>query len=921
MIIKEVKIESFAGIKEKHIFLDSGINVLYGENEAGKSSIQSFIKVMLFGMNSSRSKDIKQNERVKYKPFTGGSIKGEITIDHNNKEIVIRRTFGATKKDDICKVYYKDTGDDVPNIDLDEPGKSFLGISKNTYLKTLYIGQLGVSISKDKEDDLQERITNMLSSGDEGISINKALEKLLAIKKKLVTTRKTGELDNLKDKLLQLNEERYEAYQLSQRNIDKEALLIKLKEDRKLTRKEIENLEIYKKYLKRLKLQKEYEEITEYLKKSEELKKKERFIETELTTENGLINEEIINDIKDENAFYLRMLDMQSEENESYKNKLRILEEKKMSNKAFLELEKAYGDFNNKIKFSIERLKSIDKSLERFKDIKEKIFNLKNNIEEKRKSIGDAYKLKEHDKEVRELLSLYEYKLKELQYNASVISSGDRSKRVLGKLKRQRDIHRNLLIAATAVSVILNIIFNAKLFILIPSVLVTGFFAYLFIKDSIEINSRESNNGVKLYIHQIQDDIKEIEEKLLRFKEGLNVKSYEGFIQKLKLYDEYVNFEERNLAQIEELELMNSYEDYNGLQKEKEEINKFIRDGMKVLDVNTFDDFILKIDDYDRIKEELLRLEIQVKKDEESIMRINNELSIREERIREKLALIGLSDINLIELEDNLLKIKEKIIQKRDIQKALNSIEETYKVLVKDKDLTFIEEDLRGFISKDINYSYETQEEIDDEVRVLSNKLIDIEKQIKDIENDIKNRFIGKREISIIEEEIQEKKEEIVNKELLLKANDIALEALQKAKDEMRGSFGTKLNSKILEKFSAFTNNKYKETYLSETYGVMVKDENEIFTSELLSNGANDQLYLAIRLAFIDILFADKDVAIILDDAFVQYDDNRLKKVIDEIINMDYKQVIIFTCQSREQKVLIENNKAFNYILLTKREY
>ena len=49
MIIKELKIDSFGGVENKHIPLSRGLNLVYGENEAGKSTIEEFIKVMLYG--------------------------------------------------------------------------------------------------------------------------------------------------------------------------------------------------------------------------------------------------------------------------------------------------------------------------------------------------------------------------------------------------------------------------------------------------------------------------------------------------------------------------------------------------------------------------------------------------------------------------------------------------------------------------------------------------------------------------------------------------------------------------------------------------------------------------------------------------------------------------------------------------------
>ena len=72
--------------------------------------------------------------------------------------------------------------------------------------------------------------------------------------------------------------------------------------------------------LKKSKLQKEYEEITQYLKKREELKKKERYIEESISSRNGIIDEVLINDIKDENALYFSLLDMKCEEEKSLSN-------------------------------------------------------------------------------------------------------------------------------------------------------------------------------------------------------------------------------------------------------------------------------------------------------------------------------------------------------------------------------------------------------------------------------------------------------------------------------------------------------------------------------------------------------------------------------------------------------------------------
>ena len=61
-----------------------------------------------------------------------------------------------------------------------------------------------------------------------------------------------------------------------------------------------------------------------------------------------------------------------------------------------------------------------------------------------------------------------------------------------------------------------------------------------------------------------------------------------------------------------------------------------------------------------------------------------------------------------------------------------------------------------------------------------------------------------------------------------------------------------------------------------------------------------DQLYLALRLAVAEELMAQGPL--VLDDALVRFDDRRLKAAVNVLSRMSRsRQVVLFTCQSREQ--------------------
>ena len=200
-------------------------------------------------------------------------------------------------------------------------------------------------------------------------------------------------------------------------------------------------------------------------------------------------------------------------------------------------------------------------------------------------------------------------------------------------------------------------------------------------------------------------------------------------------------------------------------------------------------------------------------------------------------------------------------------------------------------------------------------IEVPTIKIKKIENNIA-LENEIKNRFNGKRDIPTIEEEIKEVESYIAEYENQLKASNITSEILNEVYNEIRGSFGPILNKNVMYSFKELTNNKYNDVMVSDTYEMKVKADNNILPAEILSNGANDQLYLSLRLAFIEMIFKNKNVPIYLDDAFVQYDDMRIEKTIKYLVKENFEQCILFTCQRREENIARKNSIEHKYIKL-----
>lgn len=74
MQIKEADIFQFGKLQNKNISFEPGMNVIYGKNEAGKSTLHSFLCAMLFGMEKGRGRSSVTDAYSQYEPWHAPSF-------------------------------------------------------------------------------------------------------------------------------------------------------------------------------------------------------------------------------------------------------------------------------------------------------------------------------------------------------------------------------------------------------------------------------------------------------------------------------------------------------------------------------------------------------------------------------------------------------------------------------------------------------------------------------------------------------------------------------------------------------------------------------------------------------------------------------------------------------------------------------
>lgn len=901
MIIKSVNINSFGGIKNKKINFSKGLNIVYGENEAGKSTIQSFIKIWLYGFSSYKGKDYKLNERIKYTPNDGDNISGELNVIHEDKEYIIRRTFGRTKKEDTSIIINSITGEEVQYINKEEPGKYFFNINRSTFINTVFIGQLGVSVKKDKEEEILDKLSNSIGSEEGQVSVEVAFSKLYKYKKSISNIRKSGSLDVLKNKYGDLLSERYEAYKLSNHNIENEENLIKLNEEKLNINKEISNLEIYKKYLKKIKIKKEYQEITEYFKKKEKLRNEQFSINKDLTFNDEVINNIFTENVKEDYSMYLNLLDIVNDEEERICVKEERLIELKVPLREYYYISNLPKDILSKLEGLKIKNEMLTEKYQINESIKNEIEFLNLKKKEAENLIGSAIEIKNFKEDLESLLLIYEEELKKLKSIMEEESD-----------KPQNNIFLISLVVIFFISIILGIIIDNSNFKVLLYTISLGIL--IFIGFNFYINKKGSNKEKTSFL--LKGNIEKIEIKLNEYCSKLQVNNYSELVNKLSIYKNYLELEEKINRKINEKLSQRSILDLDSAMDERENIKEEINNYLRIASVDSIDKLIKEIYKYKEDFKEVNNLEIELNNLKSSLNRTKEQLLIREEKLKRNLESIGFKNINISEIDEIIKEIEEKIKKRDEVSKSLASVEEAYSALTKGKDINKIKEELGDVININFNYSYENEDEIDEVIKEKNIRLVDVEKKLKDIENEIKNRFIGKRTIPVIEEEIKEVESNIEKYETQLKASYVVSEVLTEVYDEIRSSFGPILNSNVITSFKEFTDGKYNEVMVSDNYEMKVKDDKSIMAAEALSNGANDQLYLSLRLAFVEMIFKNKDIPICLDDTFIQYDDKRLERTIKYLIKERFEQYIIFTCQKREEVVIRNNSISHKYIKL-----
>lgn len=179
MKIKEIKINNYGILKNKEINFENKLNIIYGENESGKSTLLNYIKNIFYGISKNKNgKDISEYE--KYLPWNENEFSGKVKYELDNGETFeVFRDF-KKKNPKIFNSNLEEVSGQF-NIDKKDGNKFFYEqtkVDEGMFTSTVLSMQQEVKLSKSDQNVLVQRVANLAASGEDNISYKRALDRL-----------------------------------------------------------------------------------------------------------------------------------------------------------------------------------------------------------------------------------------------------------------------------------------------------------------------------------------------------------------------------------------------------------------------------------------------------------------------------------------------------------------------------------------------------------------------------------------------------------------------------------------------------------------------------------------------------------------------------------------------------------------------
>lgn len=238
MKIEELYLAGFGRFSNKRIVLQDGLNLIFGENEAGKTTLQHFIVGMLYGffVPTARRKTYTE-DYARYEPWNSDATYGGTLIcSKDERRYRIQRVF--QKERESVVIFDADTGEDIseqfpydPVTRLRDPGPTLCGVSRTVFCNTANVAQLEITPQGDFSTAWEDQILSLTETADSSLSLQ-AVCSALDQKAEAIGSpkRRKSPYGQAAERMEQLEQERSEAEAAAQSRVQLQRRVAELQE-------------------------------------------------------------------------------------------------------------------------------------------------------------------------------------------------------------------------------------------------------------------------------------------------------------------------------------------------------------------------------------------------------------------------------------------------------------------------------------------------------------------------------------------------------------------------------------------------------------------------------------------------------------------------------------------------------------------
>lgn len=914
--ITRLELVGFGKFRERTIDLTSGLNLIEGPNEAGKSTIQSFITGMFYGFFQPGTKRRSYTpHRDKYRPWDQGSYRGVLVCKNEERSWRIERCFD--KDNETVNVYNDQTGDDLtldfpynPVTRQPQVGEKLLGLSKTAFNNTANIAQMtcaSVSREADFSAEVNDKLLSVMKTADASLSLSAVIHELDSRIEQIGSPKKSktpyGQACQLKKEL----EEELEESGKNQK--DYQQLCTQIDRLAEQTAQ----------------LQKEKELLDTQIRQSAAKELGGRYLKAQnLRTRIERIEKEY-----EKYAIY-QSVDLQEIDQT----------QKRMAAKAQINrtMEK-YRRASQEVEHRIQELNTLYRTLE-VSEASEEVLEQFESVYERYLTLGQM------GQEIKEMM----IRQRNIAFHRSRLNPMDEAKlrediqtwRQLQQQKQEKENASHKVPMPAIVLLVLGVllILGGGLCAILKEellavgigcatvgvllVLSGGVFWMLRRKNTAAhaLEKIESMQQDILRAYQLSDEEQaktaatalDTEQAVLQLEEML------GRIQVNNYKIEQFEQQEQQIGQ--EIAAKQSVAD-----NLREQICRYLTQltGREIppeelaADKVPFKSLRESVNQARRLRTEMQRLTLQqqqTQQEEENCRMQIEQINRSIQQVVAACEAAGAKDA------EDLERCKQGKRRWDEISMELKMQKELLAQTLGRYSFEEIEENIKnqravgeGDISAD-------RQQIHQQLQRVNEQLAELARQTAELEGLRKGREESHRPIGQIQAQIADVEESCRNFQFELDALQLAKQKLLSLSGQLHRDFAPQLNARISKALERITGSRYTRAVIDQTLGIRLEDRqtHQLVEVSALSNGMADLVYLVMRLELLELLCSQGgervQVPIILDDSFTQLDDERTARLLGYLLEQPSVQILLFSCHRRERAMLEQAKIPYHLVSL-----